>query len=187
MPEPTETGTDYFASALSNQLNTQTESLLRPPSFDEFVGQKKTVERLKIMAGAAKKRGAEVIEHTRVLELNQTLQGWEVVTEKGTVLVLGHARLPLLDLLLSPTLHVHATLDITLPPSVNPPRTHLSATEARGDRVLLFLDSGDDGWSSRDPIVLREGELSRMLPLLVELSGGVVDAAIPALILAGFH
>ena len=36
-------------------------------------------------AGAAKKRGATVIEHNRVLELNQTLQGWEVVTEKGTV------------------------------------------------------------------------------------------------------
>lgn len=36
-------------------------------------------------AGAAKKRGAEVIEHNRVLELNQTLQGWEVVTEKGTI------------------------------------------------------------------------------------------------------
>ena len=36
-------------------------------------------------AGAAKKRGATVIEHNRVLELNQTLQGWEVVTEKGTI------------------------------------------------------------------------------------------------------
>lgn len=36
-------------------------------------------------AGAAKKRGAEVIEHNRVLELNQTRQGWEVVTEKGTI------------------------------------------------------------------------------------------------------
>jgi dimethylglycine dehydrogenase len=36
-------------------------------------------------AGAAKKRGAEVIEHNRVLELNQTLSGWEVVTEKGTI------------------------------------------------------------------------------------------------------
>ena len=36
-------------------------------------------------AGAAKKRGAEVIEHNRVLELNQTLEGWEVVTEKGTI------------------------------------------------------------------------------------------------------
>jgi dimethylglycine dehydrogenase len=36
-------------------------------------------------AGAAKKNGAEVIEHNRVLELNQTLEGWEVVTEKGTI------------------------------------------------------------------------------------------------------
>ncbi|MBZ0123724.1 MAG: FAD-dependent oxidoreductase, partial [Roseovarius sp.] len=36
-------------------------------------------------AGAAKKRGAEVIEHNRVLELNQTGGGWEVVTEKGTI------------------------------------------------------------------------------------------------------
>ena len=36
-------------------------------------------------AGAAKKHGAEVIEHNRVLELNQTAGGWEVVTEKGTI------------------------------------------------------------------------------------------------------
>ncbi len=36
-------------------------------------------------AGAAKKYGAEVVEHNRVLELNQTADGWEVVTEKGTI------------------------------------------------------------------------------------------------------
>ena len=36
-------------------------------------------------AGAAKKNGAEVIEHNRVLELNQTTEGWQVVTEKGTI------------------------------------------------------------------------------------------------------
>ncbi len=36
-------------------------------------------------AGAAKKNGAEVIEHNRVLELHQTPDGWRVVTEKGTV------------------------------------------------------------------------------------------------------
>ncbi|MHA6264528.1 GcvT family protein [Arenibacterium sp. CAU 1754] len=36
-------------------------------------------------AGAAKKRGAEVIEHNRVLELHQTSDGWDVVTEKGTI------------------------------------------------------------------------------------------------------
>ncbi|MEM9206364.1 MAG: FAD-dependent oxidoreductase [Pseudomonadota bacterium] len=36
-------------------------------------------------AGAAKKRGATVIEHNRVLELIQTAEGWQVVTEKGTI------------------------------------------------------------------------------------------------------
>ncbi len=36
-------------------------------------------------AGAARKHGAEVIEHNRVLELNQAQGGWEVVTEKGTI------------------------------------------------------------------------------------------------------
>ncbi len=36
-------------------------------------------------AGAAKKRGAEIIEHNRVLELRQTAGGWDVVTEKGTI------------------------------------------------------------------------------------------------------
>ncbi len=36
-------------------------------------------------AGAAKKRGATVFEHNRVLELHQMTGGWRVVTEKGTI------------------------------------------------------------------------------------------------------
>ncbi len=36
-------------------------------------------------AGAAKKRGATVVEHNRVLELHQVPDGWRVVTEKGDV------------------------------------------------------------------------------------------------------
>ncbi len=36
-------------------------------------------------AGSARKRGAEVIENNRVLELIQTAEGWDVVTEKGTI------------------------------------------------------------------------------------------------------
>ncbi|WP_306045516.1 FAD-dependent oxidoreductase [Nioella sp. MMSF_3534] len=36
-------------------------------------------------AGAARKRGAEVIENNRVLELQETADGWRVVTEKGTI------------------------------------------------------------------------------------------------------
>ncbi len=62
MNEPPAKGIDYFASALANPLAPQAESILRPPSFLEFVGQAKTVERLKIMAGAAKNRG-EPLNH----------------------------------------------------------------------------------------------------------------------------
>ncbi|NNF71754.1 MAG: FAD-binding oxidoreductase, partial [Rhodobacteraceae bacterium] len=36
-------------------------------------------------ARAAKMRGAEIIEHNRVLELNWKGDAWEVVTEKGTI------------------------------------------------------------------------------------------------------
>ena len=36
-------------------------------------------------AGAARKRGAEVIEHTKVEKLVQTADGWRVVTDKGTI------------------------------------------------------------------------------------------------------
>jgi dimethylglycine dehydrogenase len=34
---------------------------------------------------AAKKRGASYFEHTKVEELNQTADGWQVVTDKGTI------------------------------------------------------------------------------------------------------
>ncbi len=36
-------------------------------------------------ARAARNLGAQVIEHNRVLELHQTPDGWQVVTEKGTI------------------------------------------------------------------------------------------------------
>ncbi|WP_108882835.1 FAD-dependent oxidoreductase [Anderseniella sp. Alg231-50] len=36
-------------------------------------------------AKAARNNGASVIEHNRVLELNQTRDGWQVVTEQGTI------------------------------------------------------------------------------------------------------
>ncbi|HVU36811.1 MAG TPA: Holliday junction branch migration DNA helicase RuvB [Opitutales bacterium] len=38
------------------------ESILRPPSFEDFTGQSKTVERLRVMVGAAKARG-EALNH----------------------------------------------------------------------------------------------------------------------------
>jgi dimethylglycine dehydrogenase len=77
-------------------------------------------------AGAAKKYGAEVFEHNRVLELNQRADAtWDVVTEKGTV-VAEHVinagglwakqvgRMVGLDLPLSPLMH-HYLVSDTIP------------------------------------------------------------------------
>lgn len=44
-----------------------------------------TTGTVRAYAGAAKKRGATVIENNRVLELHQTADAWQLVTERGTV------------------------------------------------------------------------------------------------------
>ena len=47
------------AAYLQNELNEPSashEAALRPPNFDDFTGQRKTVERLQVMVGAARKR-----------------------------------------------------------------------------------------------------------------------------------
>jgi len=51
-----EKGTDYLQSALERR-DDELEASLRPSGFDSFKGQGKTVERLKVMVGAAKRRG----------------------------------------------------------------------------------------------------------------------------------
>jgi Holliday junction DNA helicase RuvB len=50
------TGVGYLTSALSSPV-TPAEAALRPLSFSDFSGQAKTVERLRVMVGAAKRRG----------------------------------------------------------------------------------------------------------------------------------
>lgn len=62
MSEPSHTGVDFYANALETPLNNHTESVLRPLSFEDFVGQDKTIERLRIMSGAARKRN-EPLNH----------------------------------------------------------------------------------------------------------------------------
>ena len=62
MSEPIAKGAEYFATALESPINSQTESILRPLHFKDFVGQEKTLERLKIMSGAARKR-SEPLNH----------------------------------------------------------------------------------------------------------------------------
>ncbi|MDP1579418.1 MAG: Holliday junction branch migration DNA helicase RuvB [Candidatus Didemnitutus sp.] len=54
-------GTDFLASALAAPVSSA-EAALRPLSFADFAGQTKTVERLKVMVGAAKRRG-EALNH----------------------------------------------------------------------------------------------------------------------------
>jgi holliday junction DNA helicase RuvB len=54
-------GADFIASALTAPAG-PTDAALRPLSFADFAGQPKTVERLKVMVGAAKRRG-EPLNH----------------------------------------------------------------------------------------------------------------------------
>ncbi|HWA26857.1 MAG TPA: Holliday junction branch migration DNA helicase RuvB [Lacunisphaera sp.] len=55
------TGLGYITGALSTPVS-PTEAALRPLSFADFSGQPKTVERLQVMVGAAKRRG-EALNH----------------------------------------------------------------------------------------------------------------------------
>lgn len=54
-------GLNYVTSTLTSPLS-PAEAALRPLSFSDFTGQPKTVERLQVMVGAAKRRG-EALNH----------------------------------------------------------------------------------------------------------------------------
>jgi Holliday junction DNA helicase RuvB len=54
-------GLGYLASTLAAPVNTA-EAALRPLSFSDFAGQAKSVERLQVMVGAARRRG-EALNH----------------------------------------------------------------------------------------------------------------------------
>ena len=54
-PEDLPTGTEFIEQTLSAPENAE-ESKLRPLSFEDFAGQDKTLERLKVMVGAARDR-----------------------------------------------------------------------------------------------------------------------------------
>ena len=63
MPSPDQSakGLGFITGALTAPVS-QTESALRPLSFADFAGQPKTIERLQVMVGAAKRRG-EPLNH----------------------------------------------------------------------------------------------------------------------------
>ena len=54
-PDDTPTGSDFIEESLANRESPH-ESILRPLTFDAFTGQPKTVERLRVMVGAARDR-----------------------------------------------------------------------------------------------------------------------------------
>ena len=58
---PPATGVGFIQSALSAPVSAA-EAALRPLAFGDFAGQTKTVERLKVMVGAARRRG-EALNH----------------------------------------------------------------------------------------------------------------------------
>lgn len=57
----TEKGVQFISDTLQSAVSPQ-EAALRPQSFDDFTGQSKTVERLKVMVGAARRR-KDVLSH----------------------------------------------------------------------------------------------------------------------------
>src|SRR4051812_4237509 len=63
MPSPDKApkGTDFLSTALSSPIS-PAEAALRPLSFADFTGQPKTVERLQVMVGAARRR-KEALNH----------------------------------------------------------------------------------------------------------------------------
>jgi Holliday junction DNA helicase RuvB len=56
MQEPEQTGNDYLRETVKGPLQ-ERDAALRPLSFDDFTGQRKTIERLQVMVGAAAGRG----------------------------------------------------------------------------------------------------------------------------------
>lgn len=55
-PDPSPKGINYVTSTLTSPVS-PVEAALRPLSFSDFTGQPKTIERLQVMVGAAKRRG----------------------------------------------------------------------------------------------------------------------------------
>ena len=78
MPEK---GVSFITSTLESPVSAQ-EAALRPQRFADFVGQPKTLERLQVMTGAARKRG-DVLNHI-------LLSGPPGLGKTSLAFILGH-------------------------------------------------------------------------------------------------
>lgn len=81
IPPAAATGLGYITNALATPV-TPAEAALRPLSFGDFMGQPKTVERLQVMVGAAKRRG-DALNHV-------LLSGPPGLGKTTLALILGH-------------------------------------------------------------------------------------------------
>ena len=79
--DPPNSGTEFIEQSLSQKEGPQ-ESILRPPKFEDFAGQERTIERLKVMVGAARDRG-EPLNHI-------LLSGPPGLGKTTLSLILGH-------------------------------------------------------------------------------------------------
>ena len=61
--EEQQKGTHFLDAALNQEE--ETEAVLRPLTFSDFTGQRKTKERLEIIVGAARERG-DVLNHVLI-------------------------------------------------------------------------------------------------------------------------
>ena len=78
MPEK---GVSFITATLESPVSAQ-EATLRPDTFEDFLGQPKTLERLRVMVGAARKRG-DVLNHI-------LLSGPPGLGKTSLAFVLGH-------------------------------------------------------------------------------------------------
>ena len=115
--ENTPTGTRFIEQALAEPVSSE-ESMLRPLSFSDFAGQPKTIERLKVMVGAARDRG-EPLNHI-------LLSGPPGLGKTTLSLILGH--------------EMGKQVSITSGPVIDKPADLAGLLTNLGEGDILFID-----------------------------------------------
>ncbi len=117
MPEKPPSGAENLADNF-NAHNSALEAVLRPPKFEDFTGQAKTVERLQVMVGAARARG-EPLNHI-------LLSGPPGLGKTTLALLMGN--------------EMNATVRITSGPVVDKPSDLAGLLTNLEEGDILFID-----------------------------------------------